>query len=517
VTPGHARRALVAYIAVALGMFVSASFDAFPVIDDAWGILGHVDEPLGPTLLHAFTLPSYAPSVLASGAGAAPGSASYAWGPITTLVQALVASAFGRDAIAPFRVANVCVLALGVCAAGAATGVLARSRTAGVLCAALLVAHPVVAECVPWASDLFDVLAATVLVVGMLGATRARSTGQFVAASALGLGVACLCKPTAGAMGVVFPVLALVSGRGVRAAVASAAAVAVVGGGFAAAYGAVTGSHLASSALQDIAAKPAARAGFALSYGVSLLDAVRPLSPPAVMRYPSAAIDGVRAAGGALAVGFGAAAAGFSARRGSEAARWAVAGLVAWCVGLVPGSLVAVSLGTHGTRYSLLPLFGAAPFLLAAGRLALDGCSDALRKILVGLGGMLLVGQLGWLHSRAPAYRSDADFFAAEASSSELDLDPDAKAKLDLFAAQSVFFASLEANGPVTGVNPCEAGLGYVRAVDGLGPSHEAYQAGRYQRAVALLVSAGPRASVEACGVGAHGALSAALAQRLGR
>lgn len=521
--------ALGLYCAMTLGLYLSASWGARPVIDDAWGILRRADEGLWPTVWHALTQPTYATAALPGGLNGAPASAGYAWGPLPTLVQAGVAAVFGRESLTPFRVVNVIAHAcgaLGLAGALRASGLLLPAGapipvgTSLIGCAAAVaffLTHPVAAECVPWASDLFDVLGAAALTCGLWAAARTTTPAGYAGASAAGVLAACLCKPTAAPLCLMYPLWAAATGRGRAAALNSAAASLCTAALALLWYAEVSQSHMAAQAFAALISSDDARTTFALSYGLSILDAVRPLAPPAVMRYLIPAIDGPRALAGAAAVILAIGLLAIARYRSLPGTRWLAAALALWLVGLVPGSLIAVALGTHGARYSLLPLAAALPFAVRAFATVFGEGTRAPRWAPAVLGALLavaLVGNLRWLAVRIPDYAGDVAFFTAEAGNPEFAVEPAAGPRLAVFAAQAAFFASVDPAAPAS-TNPCVAGLAYVEAIDRLGSGFAAAQPARYQRVATLLSGAGERASPTACGSDAHAALFRGLSSRL--
>ena len=462
-----------------LGHYVYASFDAGWVIDDEWGIRVHGAGPLLQVLWEEFTGPTYA----RADAGSVD---QYAWGPLAAMLQDLVAAGFGRGSVTPFRLLNVAVFVPTVLAVGLLVRTLTRSTPWGLAGAVLLCLHPVAAECVPWSSDLYDVLGGAVLALGLaaFAATSPDRAFRHAAITLVATVLACLAKPTAMPLALAFPALAWVVGR-TRQTLALSLAAALVG-----AFLHRTAYQLATSStvLQDVLRALVfgvndTRSSLAVSYGLSLLDGVRALTPPAVMRLVAVELDGPRAVRGYAALS--AAVIALGVLRRERFARPAAVALALWLIGLLPGALFSVYRANHGIRYSYLPLVASLPFALLAlqelGRSALVA-SLVARLSPQGLGLLRVAAWLtivgtaaGWRYwacARIADYRDNATFFTAERSDQAFAEHPTAGPILEALRAQSTFQASLPAWRAGGRGNPCAVATQYADAALQMPPNY---------------------------------------------
>jgi hypothetical protein len=281
----------------------------------------------------------------------------YLWRPLTSTLYQAWAGVFGR-APAPFRALSVLVHLLNVGLVGVAARRLGAGPRAAALGALLFGLHPLGPDAVCWISDLYDVLAATFLLGGLV---LALGTGRLVARVAGGAVLflaALLSKEAALSWAAALPA-ALLLLRGARPALAHGAALGITAAAHSAWHAAIVGGF-ERSALDLMHDSP---------FLATWLDYLWwPVGMPVAAGYTHLLTPGAvpLSPGGAAVVLALLVALALGARRPGGGARLAAVALGLWAVMLAPGALAAASFLNQAARYLYLPLALAMPALIAA-------------------------------------------------------------------------------------------------------------------------------------------------------
>ena len=329
----------------------------------------------------------------------------YLWRPLTSTVYQLWAGVFGRSP-GPFRVLAALSHLLNVGLVGAVSRRLGVGPRAAAIGALVFALHPLVPDAVCWISDLYDVMAAGLLLAGLWVAL---GPGRDLPRAALGAGLfllALLSKEAALAWAVALPA-ALLWLRGWRTALPHAVGLAAVAAVHARWHAAVVGGF-ERSALDLMRDGP---------FLETWLDYLWwPLGMPVAAGFTHLLTPGELpvSLGGAVVVGVLLAAALGAIRRPGGALRALSVGLGLWVVMVAPGALAASSFLNQAARYLYLPLAVATPSLALAAARATT-MLPAGRRILPAL------IAVGWVVAWAPRtlgrvadWRSEAALYTAE-------------------------------------------------------------------------------------------------------
>ena len=331
-------------VAAVLLLYAPAAFDASWIADDG-PLLAHHLRP--GDLWGEWTTPTHE--------HAADRAGGYLWRPLTSTVYQVVGETFGRTPT-PFRLLNVFFHALNAFLVAAGARRFGASATGAALVATAWALHPLLPDAVCWMSDTYDLMAATLLLGGVLVAFADRgSEATRAAGTATLLFCACLCKESAIAFAGVMPA-ALLLLRGWRPAVAVGAACAAAALLHGAWHARVVGTFQ-TSALDLVV--------WSDLIGVWTDFLAWPVTMPVRAGFTHLVAPGdepVSAVGVAILVGAVAFAA-WAERRGERAGRHLLSAVGAHAVMLTPVALAALAFGQQSSRYLYMPMALAAVFL----------------------------------------------------------------------------------------------------------------------------------------------------------
>ena len=356
-------------------VFLPASSGADWITDDRYLIASHLRPG---DVVGEWTTPTHAHAADVVG--------GYLWRPLTSTVYQLHAAIFGRTP-GPFRVLSACVHLVNIVLIWAVSRRLGAPAAAAGLGALLFALHPLAPDAVCWISDLYDVLAASFLLLGGWVALGSGRLGVRVAGSAALFLCALLSKEAALAWAAALPA-ALLLLRGWRPAGLHGVALGLTAALHASWHASIVGAF-ERSAMDMMRQTPFIRTwldylwwpvGMPVEAGYTHL-----LTPGQIPLSVGGVSVLVMLTASLLAVWL----------RPSPAVRNLAVGLGIWCVMVAPGALAAASFLNQAARYLYLPLAVAVPALVASVAASADGLPPSRRQLVAFLAG-------AWILSWAP-------------------------------------------------------------------------------------------------------------------
>jgi hypothetical protein len=384
--------ALLPIVVTAL-LYLPACVGADWITDDRYIIAGHLRPG---DVLGEWTTATHAHAADVVG--------GYLWRPVTSTVYQLWAAVMGRE-VGPFRLLSAGVHLLNVALIMLAARRFGASARVAALGALAWGVHPLLPDAVCWVSDLYDVLAATFLLGGLVVAARPARGHWPVAEAFVGsllFFAALLSKEAALAWLGALPVVLFLM-RGWRPAVTHAVGLVVVAALHSGWHAAIVGSF--SRSTSDVLLQS--------EFLAVWTDYLRwPIHLPVRAGYTHLVTPGAESLSiVGLAVMVGALGAfAWAVRRPLAPAGALAAGLVSWVVLVSPGALAAAFFLNQSARYLYLPMALATPLLaVAAGQVRSPRAWT----------GWLAVG--GWLAVMTPMtvgrvadWQTEAHLYAAE-------------------------------------------------------------------------------------------------------
>lgn len=370
-----------------LGLYGPACLGAEWVTDD-WHLIVHHLRP--GDIAGEWTTATHAHAANVEG--------GFLWRPLTSTVYQVWGGAFGRTP-PPFRFLSLLfhLANIGLVLAVARRWGAAVLPTAAV--ATLLAVHPLLVDAVGWVSDLYDLMATTLLLGSAWLAAGRQHLGPRVAGSAGLFLAALLCKESSVAWAAALPAALLVL-RGWRGAAAHAAGLGLTAALHAQWHAAVVGAfdRSARDVLLDSPFPTVWLDYLSWPFHLPVRAGYTHLVAPGAEPLPVGGLLFILASGALLV-----------AVRQQPVARPLAAALGTWVVLVSPGALAAAAFLNQPFRYLYLPMVLTAPLLA----LAAESAPARLRR--VGLVAVPVALVLAWTAAvRVQAWQSEPALYEAE-------------------------------------------------------------------------------------------------------